>query len=146
MKRGFTLLELLIVIIIVGVLATLGLTQYSSVVEKSRGAEARQILGQLRNLCAGIYQANQNANECTAANLGIGTNIDQIPNACTATMRSHYFRYIATPNDPDIVLRAVRCEGNNGKQPGGPAGTNRELNLTAEMDTGNTTWGTNFGY
>jgi prepilin-type N-terminal cleavage/methylation domain-containing protein len=34
--RSFTLVELIIVVIIVGILAALGLTQYSLVVEKSR--------------------------------------------------------------------------------------------------------------
>ncbi|MFH1697850.1 MAG: prepilin-type N-terminal cleavage/methylation domain-containing protein [Candidatus Omnitrophota bacterium] len=34
MKRGFTLLELMIVIIIVGVLATLGITQYRQLLKE----------------------------------------------------------------------------------------------------------------
>ncbi|MDD5130223.1 MAG: prepilin-type N-terminal cleavage/methylation domain-containing protein, partial [Candidatus Omnitrophica bacterium] len=45
MKKGFTLVELIIVVIIVGILASIGLTQYNKVVEKSRAAEARMILG-----------------------------------------------------------------------------------------------------
>ncbi|MBU0504178.1 MAG: prepilin-type N-terminal cleavage/methylation domain-containing protein, partial [Candidatus Omnitrophica bacterium] len=49
MKRGFTLLELMIVIIIVGVLATLGITQYQTAIERARGAEARQVISQLRS-------------------------------------------------------------------------------------------------
>ena len=55
MKRGFTLLELMVVIIILGVLATLGVMQYQAAIEKSRGAEARQVIGQLRSQCAAYY-------------------------------------------------------------------------------------------
>ena len=69
--RGFTLLELMIVIIIVGVLATLGVMQYQAAIEKSRGAEARQILGQLRSQCAGYYMEDSNGSDCTAGNLRI---------------------------------------------------------------------------
>ena len=49
MKKGFTLLELIVVVIIVGVLGSLGFAQYTKVVEKSRTAEAKAILGALRS-------------------------------------------------------------------------------------------------
>ena len=49
MKKGFTLLELIIVIIIVGTLATLALPQYFRVVERARTAEATRLLGMLRD-------------------------------------------------------------------------------------------------
>ncbi|MBU0547795.1 MAG: prepilin-type N-terminal cleavage/methylation domain-containing protein, partial [Candidatus Omnitrophica bacterium] len=36
MRKGFTLIELIVVIIIVGILASVGMTQYTKVVEKGR--------------------------------------------------------------------------------------------------------------
>jgi len=39
-KRAFTLIELIIVIIIIGILATLGFVSYTGVMEKAREAEA----------------------------------------------------------------------------------------------------------
>ncbi len=47
-EQGFTLLELIIVVVILGVLATLALPRFFSVVEGSRSAEALSILDQIR--------------------------------------------------------------------------------------------------
>jgi prepilin-type N-terminal cleavage/methylation domain-containing protein len=48
MKRAFTLLELIIVVIIIGILISVAIPQYTSVTEKARAAEGIQILGILR--------------------------------------------------------------------------------------------------
>ena len=48
-QSGFTLLELLMVVIIVGILATLALPAYIRASEKARTAEVVTVLGQMKN-------------------------------------------------------------------------------------------------
>lgn len=48
-KKGFTLLELLIVIVILGALAALAIPAYTSTVERSRRQEAIQVLSAVKD-------------------------------------------------------------------------------------------------
>ncbi|HAJ56804.1 MAG TPA: hypothetical protein DCL35_03430 [Candidatus Omnitrophica bacterium] len=43
-RRGFTLIEIIVTVILIGILASVAMTQYTAFVEKSRGMEAREVL------------------------------------------------------------------------------------------------------
>ena len=47
-QKGFTLLELIMVIVIIGILAMLAMPTYFKTVERSRIAEAKKMLGMIR--------------------------------------------------------------------------------------------------
>lgn len=48
LKKGFTLLEVLVVVIIIGILASIAMPQYFRTLEKSRSAEAVANVGSIR--------------------------------------------------------------------------------------------------
>ncbi|MDD5155995.1 MAG: type IV pilin-like G/H family protein [Candidatus Omnitrophica bacterium] len=102
-KKGFTLLELIVVIVILGILATLGFTQYTKMVEKGRSAEARDALGQIRKAQIAYYLENGGYTS-TIANLAFS-----VPASCAST---HYFSYAVSTS----TATATRCTG-SGKTP-----------------------------
>lgn len=147
-RKGFTLLELIIVIIILGVLATLGFSQYAAMIERSRGAEAREIAGNIRKLAAAFRMENGTllpaGNAFNAARAGMGLDDDQIPTACHGL---HYFSYalLPAPTATTISVTATRCtDATPGKNPNAPVAST--LILTSNLATGVDTWTGTGGY
>ena len=126
MKKGFTLLELIVVIIILGILAALGFAQYTKMVEKGRTAEAKTILGQIRS-AQNAYAQEYNGAFNDGPLLGV-----TIPLICDT---DHYFSY-ATEN-VNGVSTASRCTA-LGKTPNVGAGETYDLTLTPAGTFGGT--------
>jgi len=106
-EHGFSLVELIIVIIIVGILAAVGISQYSLTVEKARTAEAKLRLGTLRQLVQEYWLDNGTLNGISDSSLGID-------DTCRST---DYYRYKCYGSwGTSTVLAAARCTS-GGKTP-----------------------------
>ena len=155
MKKGFTLLELVVVIIIIGILATLGFAQYTRMMERARGAEGRSVLGAIRTQAASLWIERSSGPGPTVpaatfvdAAVGIGPSAGQIASLCTALppSTSYYFEYAIVQNAANngFTATATRCTAGTGKQPSGA--TDGTLDLVTDFAAGSDAWTGTGGY
>lgn len=78
-NAGFTLVELIIVVIVIGILAAVGMPQYSKAIERARGAESSAGLQNIQQ-AEKIYFANQETY------LAVGTDADGLTAAQQKTL------------------------------------------------------------
>ncbi|TAM35447.1 prepilin-type N-terminal cleavage/methylation domain-containing protein [bacterium] len=109
--KSFTLIELIVVIIIVGILAAVGMNQYTKVVEKSRLAEAKIRIGTMRQFAYEYYLENGTVSGITDNNLGVD-------NICSST---NYYAYYTGDGGTFVDFHARRCTS-GGKTPNGSIG------------------------
>jgi prepilin-type N-terminal cleavage/methylation domain-containing protein len=132
MQKGFTLLELIVVIVILGILATLGYSQYNKQVESTRVAEAKVRLGLMRQLVIEYYWKNGSLDGIQDSDIG---------GSWTCTSDGFYACRMRNVTSAWIDLIADSCTS-GGKVPN--ASRRYLYYLRVTPSTGNSSWGCNY--
>ncbi|MFH1479614.1 MAG: prepilin-type N-terminal cleavage/methylation domain-containing protein [Candidatus Omnitrophota bacterium] len=101
-SKGFTLIEVLIVVIILGILAAVAVPQLTSAIERSKGSEARQGLGHILREERIYYSAY---NEYTDSNID-----DEIMTELNSNAKYWAFT-ISEADDDSFIGQATRSGG-----------------------------------
>ena len=104
-KKGFTLLEILVVIIIIGILATLALPQYMKTTKKARVSEAISNIGSIKGAEIRYYQENDRLFTFGRGASMSGLDIEDLNDR--TKFPQAYFEYEVSGNTPqDMVIKA----------------------------------------
>jgi prepilin-type N-terminal cleavage/methylation domain-containing protein len=116
--RGFTLVELMIVVIVIGILAAVAIPMYQVVPERSRGTEAVSALGLVREAMRAYY-AEHGTYENAAFLDGASVTVGGILSVNDEDLLGRFFSAECYTFDgaPDASGYTIECDGTNSVAP-----------------------------
>ena len=111
-SRGFTLIELMIVVAIVAIVSAVALPSYNNSIAKSRRAEARGQLLEAAQYMQRFYSQNDSFSQDRAGNaVAVPTGLATVPKTAAAGANTYSISYSATPTVASFTVQAVPRAG-----------------------------------
>src|SRR3989339_1174386 len=116
MKKGFTLIELITVVIIIAIMAALALPQYTRFMERGHGSTAKNALNMIRKAEATYFALNSAYTNDTTGTTGLAQEVPEIAKlfdgATTANLEWNYtIDTSGTTNNSTFTATATRKKG-----------------------------------
>ncbi|MDD2688766.1 MAG: prepilin-type N-terminal cleavage/methylation domain-containing protein [Candidatus Omnitrophica bacterium] len=120
MRKGFTLIELIVVVIVIGILATIAVPQYMRATERAKGGKARHALGVLAS-AEKMYRADKDTYMPAAAgalnnSTGLGAYVEMADIDTDSTSTTGDWAIATTGAVNGFTATATRRRGPNNNE------------------------------
>lgn len=114
MKKGFTLIELIVVVIIISILATLAIPQYIAATERAKSAKARHAIG-LISQAEKLYRAGTDTyiNIITKADLTVSPGLSDYVELTDITKDNDWSYTVTGASTRLFLITATRLGGSD---------------------------------